>query len=118
MVMRFLYWFYFLTSPSLRGIQELNRLSYEERMWVVIEAQQAGWLVGMSDLRPAYWVVAYVNVSFVAGFLFLTGRGALGVLLLGGMVGWALYLMRGSKKMMRQGILRALEKRAKAAAKS
>jgi hypothetical protein len=34
------------------------------------------------------------------------------------MMGWALYLTRGSKKMMRQGILRALEKRAKAAAKT
>jgi hypothetical protein len=118
MVMRFLYWFYFLTSPSLRAIPELNRLPYEERMWVVIEAQQAGWLEGMSDLRPAYWALAYINVSFVAGFLFFTGRWTLGLLLLGIMMGWALYLTRGSKKMMRQGILRALEKRAKAAAKT
>jgi hypothetical protein len=116
--MRFLYWFYFLTSPSLWAIPELNRLPYQERMWVVIEARQAGWQEEMSDLRPAYWVVAYVNVSFVAGFLFLAGRGALGLLLLGGMMGWFLYLTKGSKKMMRQGILRVLEKRAKAATKS
>ena len=118
MVMRFLYWFYFLTSPSLRGIQELNRLPYEERMWVVIEAQQARWQEEMSDLRPAYWVVAYINVMFVAGFLFFTDHWALFLLLLGGMMGWFLYLTKGSKKMMRQGILRVLEKRAKAAAKS
>ena len=118
MVTRFLYWFYFLTSPSLRAIPELNRLPYEERMWVVIEAQQAGWLEGMSDLRPAYWFVAYIHVYFVVGFLFFIGRWVLALLLLGAIMGWALHLMRGDKKMMRQGILRALEKRAKAAAKT
>ena len=117
MVMRFLYWFYFLTSPSLRAIPELNRLPYEERMWVVIEAQQAGWLQGMSDLRPAYWAVAFINVYFVAGFLFFIGRWVVAVLLLGGMFGWLLYLTRDGKKIMRQNILRALEGRTKPTAR-
>ncbi len=114
MVKRLLYWLTF----KVDGIPELNRLPYEERIRVIVHAQQAGWRDGMSDLRPAYWAVAYINVMFVAGFFFFTGCWVLGLSLLGGMMGWALYLTRGGKKMMRQGILRALDERAKAAAKS
>lgn len=114
MVKRLLYWLTF----KIDGIPELNRLPYQERIRVITDAQQAGWRDGMSDLRCAYWAVAYINVMFVAGFLFFTDRWVLGLLLLGGMMGWALYLARAGKKMMRQGVLRALDEHAKAAAKS
>jgi len=108
-IKRFLYWFHFRTS-WLGGIPELERLSPEERMQVIIDAQQASWWDRMNDKRGLVWVLVFPPAAFGVGALYLAGYPTLGLLCLIGL-GVILGIGDRSQEIMRRHVMNILAKK-------
>jgi hypothetical protein len=115
---RFLYRLYFVGQPY-KAIPELSKLPPEERLKVIIAAQQSASWDMSNDMRTLFW--AFVGVPFVPGIYYLFKW--MGYPGLGWLFGAALFavilvdLGKQETKIFHPHIRKVLKARADAAAK-